>query len=157
MVNDWNRNQAAKRGGGKVILSLDQETAEENFKLEPAAASAEVLYDKSWAIRVLRAALQELAEDYTRTGRGEIFQRLKPHLLTVGSAETYGKLAASLGMTEGALKVALHRLRQRFAEVVREQVAQTVENPQEVEEELRYLVSAFEQLNHGCNSSSKLL
>jgi len=144
LVNEWVRDQAQKRGGGRKLLSLDEEAAERSFQLEPASqAPAEYLYDKRWAVTLLERAMERLGEDYARGGKEVLFARLKPWLLAEASNDTYRELAGPLGMSEGAVKVALHRLRQRFRDVVRDEVAQTVATPAEVDEELRCLMASL--------------
>jgi RNA polymerase sigma factor (sigma-70 family) len=138
LVSDWVRGQAQKRGGGRKIFSLDEVAAEQTYLQEPAGQLApESLYDKRWALTVLDRALDRLREDYGAAGKGALFDQLKGSLLADGS--TYAELAALLGMSEGAVKVAVHRMRQRFRQVVRAEVAHTVADPAHVDEELRCL------------------
>jgi RNA polymerase sigma factor (sigma-70 family) len=144
LVNEWERGRAQKRGGGREIFSLDEEAAEQNYLQEPAAPSAsESLYDRRWAVTVLERAMTRLGADYAKAGKEELFETLKNLLLTEGSREAYRGLAGPLGLSEGAVKVALHRLRQRFREKVRTEIAKTVASPDEVDEELRCLLAAL--------------
>jgi RNA polymerase sigma factor (sigma-70 family) len=144
LTNEWVRGQAQKRGGGQHLLPLDEEAAEQAYQSEPAGALApELLFDKRWAMTLLERAIGRLAEDYTAAGKRELFEQLRPLLLTEGSAEIYRQLAGPLGLSEGAVKVALHRLHQRFGDTVRAEIAQTVSTPQEVDEELRCLMAAL--------------
>jgi RNA polymerase sigma factor (sigma-70 family) len=144
LVNEWERARSQKRGGGQQILSIDDEAAERNYLQQPADQLApESLYDKLWAITVLERAMTQLGAHYAATGRQELFDQLKPLLLTEGSRESYRLLTGPLGLSEGAAKVAVHRLRQRFREVVRAEIAQTVATPAEVDGELRCLMAAM--------------
>lgn len=144
LVNDWVRDQAQKRGCGQKLLSLVEEAAERLYLEDPANQLApEAIFDKKWAVTLLERAMNRLAADYSAGGKAELFDGLKGLLLVEGSAEACGKLAVRLRMTEGAVKVALHRLRHRFGEVVRLEIAQTVASPAEVDEELRALVTVL--------------
>ena len=144
LVNDWVRNRAQKRGAGQKLVSFDEETAERLYQREPLEQpQAESLYDKKWALALLEAGLRRLAQEYSKTGKDKVFEQLKGLILSETSGDTYRTSAVSLGMSEGAVKVALHRLRGRFRSCVRDEVAQTVATPGEVEEELRFLMSAL--------------
>lgn len=144
LVNDWVRGQAQKRGGGQKVFSLDEEAAERAYLQQPADQLApESLYDKRWAVTLLERAMERLGADYAAAGKRELFDRLKPLLLTEGSGDSYRQLAGPLGLSEGAVKVAVHRLRQRFRDAVRAEIAQTVATPEEVDEELRCLMAAL--------------
>lgn len=144
LVNEWVRGQAQKRGGGQKVFSLDEEAAERSYLAQPADQLApESLYDQRWAMTLLERAMERLGADYATAGKEELFRQLKPLLLTEGSGESYRQLAGPLGLSEGAVKVALHRLRQRFRDAVRAEIAQTVATPEEVDEELRCLMTAM--------------
>lgn len=144
LVNDWMRGQAQKRGGGQKVVSFDDEAAERSYLQQSADQLApEHLYDKRWAVTLLERAMERLQADYSAAGKRGVFDQLRGMLLTEGNAESYRQLAASLELTEGAVKVALHRLRHRFREAAREEIAQTVATPAEVDEELRYLMLAL--------------
>ena len=145
LVNEWQRGQSQKRGGGRQFLSLDDEAAERSYLLQPAAdqMAPESLYDKLWAMTLLERAIERLGGEYAATGRRELFDQLKPLLLVEGGGESYRQAAAVLGLSEGAVKVAVHRVRQRFREAVRAEIAQTVATPAEVDGELRCLMAAM--------------
>jgi RNA polymerase sigma-70 factor (ECF subfamily) len=101
------------------------------------------LYDRRWALALLGEAMGRLECEYAAAGKGEELRQIKPHL-TAGRGEIpYAEIAATLGMTEGAARVAVHRLRKRFREVFRERVADTVSTPEEVEAELREVIEAL--------------
>ena len=144
LINDWVRGQAQKRGGGQKVFSLDDEAAERSYLQQPSDQLApESLYDRRWALTLLEQAMERLGTDYAAAGKRSLFERLKPLLTTEGSSESYRELSAPLGISESAVKVAVHRLRQRFRELVRAEVGQTVATPAEVDEELRFLMAAM--------------
>jgi len=133
---------AQKRGGGHKPLSIDFSTAEGRYVLEPAdRCTPEALYERRWAFTLLDAAIERLAVDYASKGKGALFERLKPHLIA-DSAADYGEVASKLKMTPGALKVAVHRLRRRFGEMLKEEIAATVASPEEIEDEIERLLAA---------------
>ncbi len=131
-----------KRGGNQTIVSWDGLTAEQRYLAEPRNESApESLYEKRWALTLLETALERLGSELASAGKERIFAELKGHLWGEPSAVSYAELSGRLGMSEGALKVTVHRLRQRFRELLREEVAHTVARPEEIEEELQYLIA----------------
>ena len=139
LVNEWAKRNAAKRGGGQVF-SLDEDAAETRYSFEPAHnLTPDKLFEKSWAMALLERTAERLREEYARFGKLAIFERLQGLLQGDKSEVPYAELAGELGMSEGALKVAVHRLRHRYQEMLHAEVAQTVGSPSEVEEELRYL------------------
>jgi RNA polymerase sigma-70 factor (ECF subfamily) len=142
LVNEWHREQAQKRGGGSSGISFDAFTAEQRYKLEPPDhATPESLFERRWALTLLEQALDQLRIDFERAGKVAVFETLKPFLIG-DAASSYRAAAETLGMSEGAVKVTIHRLRGRFAALVRESVAQTVATPGETENELRFLAAA---------------
>ena len=143
-ANDWRRGAAQKRGGGAPTLSLDLEAGERRFALEPShQQTAERIFQRQWAMTLLEQTLAALRQEFVAAGKAELFDHAKAHLGGDPSAAPYRQIAEKLGMTEGALKVAVHRLRQRWREALREQIGQTVAGPEEVEEELRELFDAL--------------
>jgi RNA polymerase sigma factor (sigma-70 family) len=144
LTNEWIRGNAQKRGGGQKTFSLDESTAEGMYQQAAVAGTADSVYDKRWAVTLLERAMQRLAAAYQRAGNELLFNRLKPWLMDDASNQkTYSELASALAMNEGAVRVAVHRLRQRFRDAVREEVAQTVASPADIDEELRYLIGTF--------------
>ena len=144
LVNEWVRGQAQKRGGGQKVLPLDEEAAERIYQQEMSSPlPAESLYDKRWAVTLLDRAMDRLGADYATAGKRELFEHLKRLLLTESSGEIYRETSRQSGLSEGAVKVAVHRLRQRFRDAVRAEIAQTVATPEEVDEELRCLMTAM--------------
>ena len=143
LAREWNRAHAAKRGGGCNFISLD-ETAEGRYRLEIADdATPEKLFDRSWAITLLEQARQTLQREYEESGRGAIFAQLKVFLSGDRAPLSHAEAGSALGMNEGAVKVAVHRLRQRYRECLRDQIAQTVLTPADVDEEIRHLFAVF--------------
>jgi len=139
---DWSR--AAKRGGGRQIVSLDALESEHRFLAEPVVnASPDKLFDLRWATTVLEEALRALAAEMQAAGRSRQFELLKAYLTGEPGEGDYATIASQLGMTSQAVAVAVHRLRQRYREQVREVVAQTVATPFDLEEEMRHLYEAL--------------
>lgn len=144
LVNDWKKGNREKRGGGRKLLSLDEQTAECRFAADPAAAQPpDSLYDRGWAAILLDRAFARLRAEFEESGKIELFECLKVFVWGDKNALSYEAMAAQLDMTEGAVKVSVHRMRQRYGELLRAEVRQTVESPGEVNEELRYLVSVI--------------
>jgi RNA polymerase sigma-70 factor (ECF subfamily) len=140
LTDEWDKARAQKRGGGQVI-SLDLQTAE--TRLEQHAAkdlTPEQAYDQKWAIALLEQVYRKLEEEHRQQGKTDLFAALRNTLAGAGNAAPYAELARQLDTTEGAVKVAVHRLRHRYRELLRETIADTVAEPQEVEDELRYLL-----------------
>jgi RNA polymerase sigma-70 factor (ECF subfamily) len=154
LINEWNKANREKRGGSLRILSLDEGMAEARFASEPAMEQPpDALYDRGWAAILLERAMTALREEFEQSGKQDLFERLKVFVWGEKNALSYGAMATQLGMTEGAVKVAVHRLRQRYGELLRVEVAHTVTTPVEVDEELRYLVSV---IRSGLATSSNL-
>ena len=144
LANEWDRVRAAKRGGGKTVLSLDATQADQRYRVEPVdELSADRIYDRRWAMTLLDRVVQQLQSEYDRDGKGTLFEQLKIVLTMGKGAVRYGAVASTLGMSEGAVKVAAHRMRQRYREILRSEIAQTVSSPAEVDEELRNLFAAL--------------
>ena len=145
LIEEWHRAQAAKRGGGKIIESLDLEKADERFTHEPVdpGLTPEQAFDRSWAIGLLDAAVAELQSEYQRSGRGALFAALQPLMWGNAVNESHADLARKLGLNTHAFTVALQRLRRRLGERLRIDVAQTVADGTLVDTELRYLISAL--------------
>jgi RNA polymerase sigma-70 factor (ECF subfamily) len=133
-----------KRGGRVATVSIDAGDAETRYDREPAhIATPEHLYDRRWALTMLDRALDRLERGMADRGKGPLFNRLKPALLGDSDAVAYARAAAELGMTEGAVKVAAHRLRGRLRDLIREEVAATVSDPAQIDDEIRDLFSAL--------------
>lgn len=140
MAQAHDRESRSKRGGGVAPLSLDCMEAEERYRLCPAdTETPEVAFDRHWARTVMERAVARLTEDYTASGQAERFVVLKEYLLTGRQEMAGAAAAASLGMTDAALRSAIFKVRQRFAAALRAEVAETVSSAEEAEEELRHL------------------
>jgi RNA polymerase sigma-70 factor (ECF subfamily) len=128
-----------KRGGGVVAVPIDGAAAEWRYERGLAhAETPERLYDRQWCLTLLEAVLDDLRGEYETAGKGRVFDRLKDFL--TGDEETHAGAARDLGMSAGAVKVAVHRLRRRYRETLRRRVADTVDSSEEVEDEIRHLL-----------------
>jgi RNA polymerase sigma factor (sigma-70 family) len=144
LANEWDRARTLKRGGKVTFLSLDELQAERRYQCEDfAGRSPEETYEKMWALALLDQVLGRLREETAAAGHLARFEELKGVLMGESSALTYAEMALKLGTTEATLKVAMQRLRKRYAELLSEQIAQTVPGPEEVEDELRHLYSVL--------------
>ena len=140
LADERDRRRAAKRGGGVATISLDAAQEETRYRLEPMDhLTPERAYEKRWALLLLDRVVEGLHEAYREAGKEALFIALKSTLTQSRSDIAYPELAKKLDLTEGALRVAVHRLRQRYRELLRREVAQTVADAAEVETELRYL------------------
>ena len=142
LANDWHRWQTQKRGGGQRLVEWDALDAEARYALEPAEQfDAETLYDRRWAMELLARAVEKLRAEFAAKGEAETFEVLKDTLS--GTGPERAQIAQQIGMSEGALKVAIHRLRQSYREVLRSEIAETVDSPDEVDAEMRHLVAVL--------------
>jgi RNA polymerase sigma factor (sigma-70 family) len=140
LINDWKRAARQKRGGGQEPFSLDAQSAEQDFASEPAEGlSPEQIYEKGWATTLLDRALQRLQADYETAGMARLFNELKAYVWGEKSGLSYAEIGAQLGLTEGAVKVAAHRMRERFRQLLRAEIGNTVADPAEIDAELQYL------------------
>jgi RNA polymerase sigma factor (sigma-70 family) len=137
------RARAQKRGGGRSLLPLDFQAGERQYQLEPTDhATPETLYERRWALTLLQQTLARLRHEQVNAGKEKLFEALKGTLTGDDDAEPYARIAEPLGMSEQAVKVAVHRLRRRYRELLRAEIAQTVATPEEVDDELRDLFAA---------------
>jgi RNA polymerase sigma-70 factor (ECF subfamily) len=144
LCNQWERSQAQKRGGGTSTISWDHELAENLYLKESAdGQSPEKLFDRRWALTLLEAAMKDLEAEYTRADRVQLFCVLQPFIVGEAQHGDYAAAAASLELTEGNTRQWVLRMRRRYGERLRERIAETVETPEEVEEELRSLYAAL--------------
>jgi RNA polymerase sigma-70 factor (ECF subfamily) len=140
------RSAALKRGGGSDIVSLEELHAEERFAAEPAdGLTPERRFERDWAISVLDESHRRLASDYERCGKPEVFARLRGFLQAGGDAPGYATLAAETGKSEAALKMEVSRLRAQYRKLLREVVRETLADPAEAENELRYLLKVLSE------------
>jgi RNA polymerase sigma factor (sigma-70 family) len=144
LANEWDKATAQKRGGGKIPIPIDTALGESSFGLEPAdAVTADKIYERRWALALLEQVLRRLREEYTHDGKEKQFEQLKPTLTEASCSVPYAEIALRLGTSEGAVKVAVHRLRQRYRELLRAEIADTVASPGEVDDEIRNLFAAL--------------
>jgi DNA-directed RNA polymerase specialized sigma24 family protein len=138
--DEWDRQKAAKRGGGKQIVSWDDLSAEEMYRYEPVdSSSPEKLFDRRWAFTLVRNALLQLRQEYAAGGKEALYEQLEPCLTGAISPGFHAGAAERLKMEAGAVRVALHRLRRRLGQLLRDEIAQTVRRPEDVGEEIRHL------------------
>ena len=144
LANEWDKAKAAKRGGGIVFVPINVDSAETACGVDPAdQLSPDKLFERRWALTLLEQVLSRLREEHARGGKHDLFEQLKSTLAGQRDSLPYAAIAARLGMSEVAVKVTVHRLRQRYREILREEISHTVCGPQEVEDELRALFSAL--------------
>ena len=138
------RAHAQKRGGGARLLERDALDAEGRYRSEPAdTVSPDQLFDRRWALTVLDRALVRVEEEYQSLSKSAQFEMLRPVLTSGSTTASYAQLSASCGMSEGALKVAVHRLRQRYRDALRAEIAETVASGTQVNGELKQLLAAL--------------
>jgi RNA polymerase sigma factor (sigma-70 family) len=144
LVNEHARETAQKRGGDRVTISLDDDTAEERYQREPShTETPDRLFERQWALTVMESALHNLDREQTLAGKGVLFSALRPFLSREPEQGEYAALAQRLALAQGTLAVQVHRLRDRYRQVVREAVADTVASPLEIDDELRHLLMAM--------------
>jgi RNA polymerase sigma-70 factor (ECF subfamily) len=146
LADQRDRERAQKRGGVRSMIPIEVLDAEDRYCREMAdELTPERQFDRTWALTLLDRVLDQLAAEYTDSGRGTLFERLQGVLTPGSSNNPYAALAAQLGMTEGAVQVAVHRLRRRYRAILRGQIAATLDNPTDadVEDEIRALFAAL--------------
>lgn len=144
LAKEWRNSRAQKRGGKFSFVSIDDDSAEQPFLQVPASnLSPEQLFEQQWAITLLEQAVAKLREEFRMAGKQALFDELKIFLTGEKPSVSYAELSAKLGMTEAALKMAISRMRQRYGELLRAEIANTVSDPTEVEEELQALFRAL--------------
>lgn len=146
LANEWDRTQAKKRGGGEVHISLNTDDAEERYAIESVGSSnADALYERRWALTLLDRAMARLREEFSAAGKIKEFDHLKKFLIAQHASISYEDIAHDLGLNEGAARVAVHRLRKRYREIFREEIAATVSSPDEIDAEISYLLSVLSE------------
>jgi RNA polymerase sigma-70 factor (ECF subfamily) len=144
LVNEWKRAARLKRGGGHSIISIDLDVAEGRYAAEPVAkADSENSYDKQWAVALIEQVFVSLRREYATLEKTTLVDELKPFIWGDEISTSYADIGQKLNIAEGAVKVAVHRLRQRFRELLRAEVAQTVSRPEEIDGELRHLIAVL--------------
>jgi RNA polymerase sigma-70 factor (ECF subfamily) len=140
LADEADRTGRLKRGAGRLLISLDAVVAERRYALEPAdPCDPEQLFERRWALTLLDTVLQRLEAEAAESGRANLFRQIKGVLLGDRSAVPYAELGPQLGLSEAALTMTVHRLRRRYRELVREEIAHTVSSPVEIDEEMRHL------------------
>jgi RNA polymerase sigma-70 factor (ECF subfamily) len=146
LADAWDHARRIKRGGGRVLETLDVCSGEARYQLEPVGELApDRLFDRRWALTVLDQVLRRLRQEYERSGKGQLFEKLSGLLPGDAEGDSYRDLARELGMTEGAVRVAVHRLRRRYGQLFSREVAHTVARPAEIPDEMRYLLAVVSQ------------
>jgi RNA polymerase sigma-70 factor (ECF subfamily) len=144
LANEWDKKQTLKRGGKQHIISLDENAAEARYQCEPIDwGTPEKMFERRWALTLLHQVLDQLKTEYARSGKAESFEKLEPFItgeMTIGS---YERLAVELAMKEETVRVAVSRMRRRFGELLRREIAQTVSDPVEIDMEIRDLFAAI--------------
>jgi RNA polymerase sigma factor (sigma-70 family) len=136
--------RALKRGGGRRSVSIDQFQAEDRLQLEPFhELTPERIYLRQWAQTLLDRVMARLQSEVSSKGKSNLFDQLKPVLLGREAAPSYSQIATALGVSETAVKVAVHRYRTRYRQLLREEIARTVDDPAEIEEEINTLIQAL--------------
>lgn len=146
LANEWDRASRVKRGGGipALPLELDWDEAENRYQIEPAdQLSPDKLYYRAWAVALLERVVARLQAEKLAEGKAELFEKLRPFLMLGKGAIPYPEVAAELGMSEAAVRQAVHRLRRRYRELLHDEIAQTVADPAQIPEEMQALWSAF--------------
>jgi RNA polymerase sigma factor (sigma-70 family) len=144
MANEWHRGQAAKRGGGRALVPLDTVLSERLYSnAGEHTLSPDQLFDKRWAVTLIESALARMEQEYSEAGQGREFSILKPCLTAARGEIHYRELAEALSLGESAARVAVHRIRKRYRRLFRDEIARTVRDKNDVEEELRALMQAL--------------
>jgi RNA polymerase sigma-70 factor (ECF subfamily) len=144
LINEWKKSQRLKRGGGEKLLSLDWQTADTQFQVAATGEpSPEKAFDREWALALLAHVIEQLRTECAADGKAKLFEQLKIFLTAGKGALPYTAAAQTLGLDEPAVRVAVHRLRKRYRELLRAEIAQTLSDPAQVDEEMRALFGAF--------------
>jgi len=144
LINEWERQHTARRGGAHQTVAWETEQAETRYRAERLDGLApDALFEKRWAATLLERVLAELRSESATNGRAPQFEALKPLVLDRDDERSYRQIGQELGLSEGAVKTAVHRLRRRYRELLRNEVSRTVATPAELEEELQHLIAAL--------------
>lgn len=144
LANEWDRRNAQKRGGGQIHVSIDEERAEERFHHEPATdESPDRFFDRQWAVTVLERAMDRLQQEMEAAGKGGQYRELRDFMTARAGQAAYLELAEKLGTTPAALSMTVSRMRQRYRELIRAEVADTLADPADCEQEIRHLLDAL--------------
>jgi DNA-directed RNA polymerase specialized sigma24 family protein len=146
LANEWDKAHAQKRGGKCSFVSLDEQTAEGRYQVEPASTiTPEEIYDYQWALTVFDEALRRLKAEWEANGKAARFEELRVFLSSLATAGVYDAVGARLHMTNEAVSAEVCRMRERYGELLRKEVARTVSSPAEIDEEMRFLRSVFKK------------
>ena len=144
LANKWDKALRQKRGGGAQHLSLDWQSADDRFHLDPPdPSSPDKVFDREWALALLERVVTRLRDECVADGKTELFDQARGFLMVGEAAIPYAQAAQTLGVDEGAVRVAVHRLRKRYRQLLRDEIAQTLDDPAQVSEELRALQAAL--------------
>jgi RNA polymerase sigma-70 factor (ECF subfamily) len=144
LANEWDKAQAQKRGGGGKLLSLDWQTADTKFQVAATnEPSPDKVFDREWALALLAKVIERLQKECAAEGKAKLFEQLKIFLAAGKAESAQAEVATSLGLEEGAVRVAIHRLRKRYRELLRDEIAQTLADKSQVDAEMRALFGAF--------------
>lgn len=144
LANEWDRAHARKRGGGQVAVSIDQMDAERWYA--PAAVESttpESLFERRWAISLLEHVMVKLRAEFTSKGKADQFDKLSMFLNMDSDGARYEEVAGQMGLSAGALRIAVHRMRRKYARLLRAEIAETVSTPEQLEDELRFLLATL--------------
>jgi RNA polymerase sigma-70 factor (ECF subfamily) len=146
LADEWDKTQRLKRGGGQEVMSFDAISAEERYRMEPVEQlDAAKLYERRWVTTFFDRVLTRLREEFHRSGKAGLFDQLRPSMLAEETGVSYAELGRQLGLNEDAVKQAVRRMRHRYRELFREEIAQTVDGPGEVEDELKHIFAVLSE------------
>jgi RNA polymerase sigma-70 factor (ECF subfamily) len=144
LANELDQAHAKKRGGGRTLLSLDIEAGESKLRFEPAhELTPEKIFDRAWAVRLLELVMDRLRDEFNSKGKADEFKVLETHLAGASDDDSYAQAARRLEVSEASVRQAVHRLRKRYRQLLREEVADTVASEDEIEDEIRRLFAAL--------------
>jgi RNA polymerase sigma factor (sigma-70 family) len=144
LINEWSKANREKRGGGRQFIPLDAEKTETRFLAEPAdERTPDKAFERRWAMVILGRVLDQLQAEFAAAERGQVFEELKSFLTGEENESSYAEIGRRLEMTEGKLKVTVHRLRRRYRELLRKEISMTVNDPELIDEEIRELIAAL--------------
>jgi len=144
LANEWDKSQRQKRGGGALHLSLDWQSADERFQFDPPdPSSPDKTFDREWALALLERVIARLHDECLADRKANLFEQAKGYLMVGEKTIPYAEAAQNLQMDEGAVRVAVHRLRKRYRQLLRDEIAQTLDDPAQMAEELRSLQAAL--------------
>ena len=146
MANEWDRASAQRRGGGLAHAQIDTTFAESRLAADANALPPDEAYDRQWALTLINLTLNRVRDEFARAGKSADYDTMKNCLLADRGAIDYPAVARQLGMNEGAARVAVHRLRKRFREIYREEIAQTLAGDADLETEMRHLAAALAKM-----------